>query len=262
MFFRERGACIHAFDQLNPSSVLPTAAGRTFAVENAAVFPISGAPEPRAPEAPVPAPIKWLNDALDEVLSLLPQYNSALANAISDAHDRTVTALRILKSTDVTHTVTLATPESSDNPDDWDDIAMAGLQHIVNTVDIVSVGADLGTIGIDQVHATIVLGGQQIDIVAIHGSSHEACVQHLHSMRFRNQRRHLLLVSRDPDNRNWYPKYASFLDQEAPKIDSDREFTDPMRASFHIGYQNLLSIFEQATSTNQIVEAINAELSN
>ena len=110
VFFRERGACIHSFAQINPGSVVAGPAGRSVAVEHAAVFPISGVSEPRAPGGPVPAAIKWLNDTLDEVRSLSRRYNPALAAAIDDAHDRTVAALRLLSSTNATQAVTLSRP--------------------------------------------------------------------------------------------------------------------------------------------------------
>jgi hypothetical protein len=40
--FRERGACIHSFLQVNPNSLNAGAGGRSIAVENASVFPLGG----------------------------------------------------------------------------------------------------------------------------------------------------------------------------------------------------------------------------
>ena len=51
VLFRERGACIHSFSQVNPNSVNAGAAGKTIALEHAFVFPLNGIPEPRAPAA-------------------------------------------------------------------------------------------------------------------------------------------------------------------------------------------------------------------
>ena len=261
VFFRERGACIHAFSQINPGSVVGGAAGRTVAVENAAVFPISGVPEPRAPRAPVPAAIKWLNDALDEIPSL-PRYNPALAAAIDDSHARTVAALRCLSSKNATHAVKLSAQESKpgDSVDDWANKETDGLQHVVHTLDIVGITPALQTIGIEPVHAATVLDGQQVDVVAIRGTSHDKCVEHLKSVWLRNQRRQLLLVSRDTDNMNWYPKFTSILEPVAPRPADDRKFTDPAGASLHIGYGDLLSIFERANGADDIARGINATL--
>jgi len=47
-YFREKGACIHSFVQINPDSVNAGPAHRTFAVDRAFVFPLSDTPDPRA----------------------------------------------------------------------------------------------------------------------------------------------------------------------------------------------------------------------
>ncbi len=260
VFFRERGACIHSFAQVNPGSVVAGADGHTFAVENAAVFPISGVSEPRAPRAPVPAAIKWLNDILDEVPSL-PPHNPALPAAFDESHTRTVAALRLLSSRDATYAVKLSTQESkTSNPDCWAEKERNGVEHVVHTLDIVGVAPALQDIGVERVHATTVLDGQQVDVVAICGTSHEECVEHLKSVLLRNQRRQLLLVSRDTENMNWYRKFTSILEPVAPQPGDDRKFTDPVGGSLHIGYQNLLRIFLDATDAPDIARGINAEL--
>src|SRR5712692_5680657 len=40
ILFRERGACIHSFSQVNPNSLNAGAAGKTIAVQRAFVFPL------------------------------------------------------------------------------------------------------------------------------------------------------------------------------------------------------------------------------
>ena len=259
--FRERGACIHSFAQINPGSVVAGAAGRTFAVENAAVFPISGVSEPRAPRTSVPAAIKWLHDALDDVCSLPHRYNPALTAAIDDSHARTVEALRSLPSKDATHAVRLSAQESTtDNPDDWANKETDGFQHVVHTLDIVGVTPALQAIGVELVHAATVLNGKQVDVVAICGTSHEECVEHLKSRLLENQRRQVLLVSRDMDNTSWCPKFTSILEPAAPRPGDERKFTDPAGGSLHIGYQDLLLIFQRANDAADIAKRINAKL--
>ncbi len=70
VFFRERGACILSFVQVNPGSVAAGAANRAIAVERAELFPIGDVNDPRVPSAAVPASVKWLNDELDDLPSL------------------------------------------------------------------------------------------------------------------------------------------------------------------------------------------------
>jgi prefoldin subunit 5 len=72
--FRERGACIHSFLQVNPNSLTAGAAGRTIALENAFVFPVGDMIDPRVPSDSVPSCIKWLNDELDVLSRLSVSY--------------------------------------------------------------------------------------------------------------------------------------------------------------------------------------------
>ena len=209
----------------------------------------------------MPAAIKWLNDALDEIRSLPHRYSPVLAAAIRAAHDRTVASLRALSSKDATHSVRLSAADSTaDNADDWDKKEMDGLQHVVHTLDMVGAEPALRNIGVEAVHAVTVLDGQQVDVVAICGTSHEQCVEHLKSMWPRNQRRQLLVVSRDTDNIPWYHKFTSILEPVPPRPGDGCKFTDPMGGSLHIGYQDLLSIFQSAIGAADIAKGINAKL--
>ena len=209
----------------------------------------------------MPAAIKWLNDALDEIHSLPHRYNPVLAAVIDTAHARTVASLRLLSSKDATRSVMLSAADSTaDNADDWDKKEMDGLQHVVHTLDIVGAEPALQNIGVEAVHAMTVLDEHQIDVVAICGTSHEKCLEYLKSRSSRNHRRQLLVVSRDTDNIPWYHKFTSILEPVPPRPGDGCKFTDPMGGSLHIGYQDLLSIFQSAIGAADIAKGINAKL--
>ena len=59
VYFRERGECIHVFDQINPTSVQGGAVGRSYAVDNAEVHAAGDEEYLLAPGAGVPAVVKW-----------------------------------------------------------------------------------------------------------------------------------------------------------------------------------------------------------
>ena len=83
ILFRERGACIHSFAQVNPASLVPGAAGRAAPLRCPAVFPINEQPDPRALGAPVPASAKWLNDELDTLPGSAPHQGRRPPGVIS-----------------------------------------------------------------------------------------------------------------------------------------------------------------------------------
>ena len=261
VLFRERGACIHSFAQVNAGSLTAGAAGRQIAVDNPFVFPLAGATDPRAPSAPVPACVKWLNDELDHLPSLSTTYHTALlVTEVDTAHQLNIAGLRKLSPQSTTHTVMLAAQESkTDNADDWDGTESEACVHLVHTLDIVGVGFPPPTVGADPAHAAVLINNKTVDLLAIRGASHEGCIEH--SKRFlSNPQRQVLLVSRDRDNTTWHKRFGSFLQPETPRLGQERNITDLASGSLHLGYQRLLDIFRQSATAAAIEGGINAEL--
>jgi hypothetical protein len=259
--FRERGACIHSFLQINPASLVAGPAGRTLPVENAFVFPLGGRNDPRTPGASVAAGVKWLNDELDHIPSLSRSYPDVpLAGASDTTHDQTIGNLRVLSPQATVQTVTLASQQSkTTHEDQWDQIECHAVEHVVHTLDILSIGSDPPIVGGNPTHATIKLNEQTVDLIAIRGESHEACLKHgLTSL----SRRQCLLVSRDNDNNHWPKRLGSILQTTTPRLGQEVDITDPASGLLHLGYRNLLDVFQRTTAIAAVPGAIDAELSN
>ncbi|HSS21194.1 MAG TPA: hypothetical protein VLL54_14060 [Pyrinomonadaceae bacterium] len=259
--FRERGACIHSFAQINPGSLVPGPAGRIFAVDQAHVYPISGAAQPRAPAGAVPASVKWLNDELDDIPSLAVAYRTApLVRDVNASHQRIITALRGTAPQSATNVVRLAAQESTnEHADDWDHIEAEALRNLVHTLDIVGVAFTLLAIGVDLAHASLMMDSKTIDVLAIQGASHEECIEH--SKHFLpSPQRQTLLVSRDRDNTDWHRRFGSFLQPDTPQPGDEPKITDPASGSMHLGYQNLLRIFRRSETIDALKGGISAEL--
>jgi hypothetical protein len=261
IFFRERGACIHSFAQINPGSLIPGPAGRSFAVENAHAFPISGVPEPRAPGAPVPASVKWLNDELDEVPSLSAAYCTApLALQVDGSHQRNTAVLRAICPQSATRAIRLAAPESkAEHEDEWGEVESEAVRHLVHTLDILGVAFPTLTLHAVPLHATVLIDDQTVDVLVVHGASHEACIEHSKNFPL-NEQHQVLLVSRDPDNTPWQQRFGSFLEPETPAPGHEPRFTDPTSCCLHLGYQNLLGIFRESNQSADIEGGIRADL--
>jgi hypothetical protein len=261
VLFRERGACIHSFSQVNPNSVNAGAAGRTIALEHAFVFPHNGIPEPRAPAAAVPAAIKWLNDELDTLPSLSVQYpNAALAGPADIAHVQSIAALRAIAAQSAADAVALATSESkAEHADEWDQAEVRAVEHLVHTIDIIGIGFPNPTVDATPAHAVATMNRMLVDILAIRGGTHEACVKHSQTF-IPLPRRQVLLVSRDRDNTPWRQKFGSFLQPETSQLGEERKITDPQGGLLHLGYQKLLEVFRTSQTQADLLGAIHAEL--
>lgn len=262
MLFRERGACVHSFFQVNPNSLSAGPAGRTIALKNAFVFPLGKCNDPRVPSGPVPACVKWLNDKLENIKSLKVIYPKVpLAQSAGTVHDVTLDALRAIAPRSVQYAILLASSETQkdSNADTWTDHETEALEHLVHTLDIFGIGLTSPTLDTDSAHATITLGEEKIDLMAIRGSSHESCIKH--SKQFPPQtRRRVLLVSRDTDNNLWDKRFGNFLQVERPQIDQERNITDPSSGFLHLGYRTLLDIFQLSTSPDTANGKINDSL--
>ena len=272
VLFRERGACIHSFVQANPRSLNFGAAGRTLPIDRAFVFPLNDFEDPRTPATHVPACVKWLNDELDTLPSLSIQYpDASLANQAKPVHHQTISALRKIPAQSADNTVRLASTESKKqvatgelkdkHADEWGDTEAKSVEHLIHTLNIIGLGFPNPKVGVEPAHATIVINHQFIDLLAIRGNTHKACIEH--SKNFHPlPRRQVLLVSMDRENSPWRKKYGSFIENDKPLLGQERRITDPRGGFLHMGYRKLLDIFITSQTIADVQGAINAELAN
>jgi hypothetical protein len=269
--FREQGACIHSFVQTNPDSVIAGQAGRTFAIDRASVFPFAPSTDPRTPSSSVPACVKWLNDELDEITSLDSDYPAAqLASAAKDAHEKTVTDVRRLVPNTCDHIVERATarskqPQDDDrnkkklDPDQWDHPESSAVAHVVHTLDLLRICHPVVVADDSIGHAVTTVQDEPMDVLAVHGGSHEACMQKAKDV-CPLPRRRLLLVSRDRDNTDWDKKLGSILNPKNAAAGEDVKYSDPDSRRRHIGYAALLRAFRHSGTAAEMAEQIDGAL--
>lgn len=259
--FRERGACIHSFRQLNPSALPTGAAGRRFALAYATVHPYPGTEDPRAPSGIVPAVVKWVNDELDDAdKSLQVKYpNLPLANAVGVAHQRSVKALRWLPSDALSKTVLIATPGAGSAPDKWKSTQSQAIKHVLHSFSILEVAQYSATFHGKGAQATIIKGDASVEVVCVIGRSHEECDRHALSL-LPDHRGQLLLVSRDDDNTSWNPRMRTLFDQ-ATEPTAELNFTDPTSAVIRLSYHDVLAAYQGAFNEAELREAIDAAIS-
>jgi hypothetical protein len=261
VFFREKGACIHSFAQINPDSCPPGPAGRTIALHNAAVFPFSETTDRRAPSSPVPAVTKWWNDELDTLPKLSVAYaHLPFAQDLETNHDRNVSILRAVEGQPAWNAVKLAAQLSeAETPDQFAQTELQALENLLNTLNIISLGSAAPVVRADAAHATVALRDQPVELIAILGRSHEDCWKHCQNI-VPKPRRDLLIVSRDPDNTRLSNRSGSFLTPRATRLGEERKITDPSTGILRIGYSNLLETIRTQTTVAEVHGAIDAEL--
>ncbi len=214
--------------------------------------------------------MKWLNDELDAANSLSDQYPTVpLARQADAVHNQTVAALRKMASSSAEHAVRLAAVESKvklpngdvkyKHADEWEDAEIMGVKHLVHTLDIVALGFPNPVVGADPAHATVTMNGQPVDLIAIRGKTHEACIEHSKTF-LPLPRRQTLLVSRDEDNTPWQKKFGSYMEPTCPRLGQEHKITEPQGRALHISYEMLLHAFRTSPTQAAIQDAIYAEL--
>lgn len=267
VFLRECGGCIYSFAQVNPGSLVTSPVGRAFPIDSAWVFPLPGTIDLRAPGAPVAASLKWLYDQLETISGLHQRYPSyALSGHAGAANTLIIGALRSIPSNRIESKVRLATskprlgpPPPPTHADQWEQPETNAVAHLLHTLNFFALRPTLPAIANEHAHASLELKGHTVDLLAIRGDSHTDCIEH--SKQFVPlPRRSVLLVSRDVDNTEWRQKLGSFLETEVPQIGGERKITTPQGGILHLGYQNILKIYQQAANAVELETALDAAL--
>ena len=260
--FREGGACIHSFRQVNPGSIRPGAADKKISLLKPFVYSFSDSTDPRTPGYLVPASVKWLNDELDETSGLSDHYQgSPLATAVDSVHRKVVNKLRIIPGHCIDRSVELAV-EGYETPryaDQWGDTERVAVQHLIHTLNVLGLSSDNCIVDEGSVHATLTIGDRRIDVVAIRGATHEGCIQHYKKI-LPTGRNPVLLVSRDPDNNPRDFRFRSFVTPTNTQQDWERRITDPSEPNCHLSYRDLLDIFLTSDTVFKTKEQLNAKL--
>ena len=260
LVFREGGACVHVFEQVNPRSIDPGVGSRNTPIREDAIFPIVGTREPRAPGRSVAAPTKWVHDGLDGPSGALAGYNGQLAASIEASQERAVASLRTLLAQGCATVIRLGRPDGTDNADEWAAAEIAALRHVVQTLAIVAIEGGLTEVGLSNAHAIVEHSGEELEVLAVFGSSHEACRRHADAEQPLVRRRAVLLVSRDAENTSWSDAFGSILEHGADGLGAGGRFTEPPTVAFQIGYQDLFSIYQKASTTQEVTDGIHHRL--
>ena len=258
LLFREGGACIHSFQQVNPGSLSAGASSRTIALINPFVHSLSGPQDPRTPADSVPASVKWLNDELDDTKSLESKYPDVLlASKVDSIHHRVLSEFRKIPDASIKNFMKLAAQGSlAKYADQWDHVERKAVRHLAHTLNIAGLCSEDFVVGGKSFHATLSIGKLNVDLVAIRGDTHELCREHFQKL-IPVGRNPVLLVSRDPDNNERLERFGNILRPRTTQPLADRDITDPGSPTCQLGYRDLLDIFRHSSTVEEAKRRLN-----
>jgi hypothetical protein len=211
---REMGECIHRCNVRVPCFVTPDPTDRTLAVTGEVHSLHSVAADPRIPNGPVSAAVKWINDQLDCSSSSLSErffsaasFKERVQNAEMDITER----YRRLPGQVAEKVIQYSTPQCAPSIDDWTGKEQQSLAHIRDSLTLCSAGVGLNT-DAATFHAFCETKG--VELLAIRSTNHEACRTHFDT-KCPQPHCAVLLISRDEDNtRVSEPELKKFYEKE------------------------------------------------
>ena len=194
-----------------------------------------------------------------------------MAGEVDVAYQQGLTDLRAIRGRTVEHSVALASAHAGQedqagdqanepSADEWGDVERDAVVHLVHTVSILGVCSDGCTVTGAPAHATLSVGEQELDVVAIRGETHPSCRRH-YTRTLPPGRRPVILVSRDVDNIRLVDRFGSYLEPTPTEVHvAERDFTNPQYVARQIGYQDLLRIVLDSATIDEAKEQFNAKL--
>lgn len=199
--FREMRECIHCCAVRVPSFVRRDNTDRRLPVTGDVYSLIEGLDDPRRPNGPVPAAIKWMNDQLDicSSQSLSERYFSrtCIGQKLSAAEADITSRYRRLSSKNAEKAIYDSTAtDYHPNIDDWNGPERKSLSHIRDSLSLCALGVSFD-IASGSFHACCDTSG--VELLAIQGRSHEECRAHFEK-KCPQSHGPVLLISRDEEN--------------------------------------------------------------
>jgi hypothetical protein len=130
---------------------------------------------------------------------------------------------------------------------------------MVHTLDIVRIAFPNLDLAATEAHGTTTVKQQVVDVLAVRGEFHDACLAHANRIP-RPARHKLLLVSRDHLNHKLHLKEGKLYSRSGMQPGHETNYTDVESGLTHIGFADLLETFESVTTRQELEESLSAKV--
>ncbi len=264
--FREMGPCAHSFALHIPRLIQSDATDRHEPVENAEVYGLSDLSDPRTPDGPVSAIVKWVNDELDELdcyASLATPESDDVCNRTKEWHALCIDEYRTLQHSCLedrmrygaafkTETEAQANASAS-CPDLWETTESEVLAHQIHTLSLLCTACDVKIKGA-TLHGTLMHKGNPVEVVAIRGKTHPEI--HAHARNGLPDVNHrTIVISLDNAVAKINSKeLADITNIGDPKSRDDIKFTDPVAGRRLYDFASFRNAWQTAADENAVKE--------
>lgn len=271
---RENGACVHSFGLRLPRWINRNPGDRAHPIENAFVHSlIRDSDEPRTTGSRIPAIVKWCNDYLTAVESLLEaNLGHALKASLDKAQQRTTDDVRHkdARALDVLMNLLSVTigskrhaekwagvgPRQIHNVDNWDADDSKNLASLVWALAVLKLSHDID-VAKSPGHGTLRVNNELYDVIVVCGPDHAECDRNAHNVFARNPSRRVLIITRDVTHNFKRPKRPAQIDDSG---DTSLDIANPNSGWHYCDYGELISTVniaaDKAALTTQVAAAL------
>lgn len=267
---RENGACFHLFKFRPPRFISGNPGNRCLFLDEAKIYSIDdGIDDPRVPDGPVAASVKWVNDEID-IIKPITFYapDNPINYEVNQSHKKVSKEIRKASGECLCRYIQCSFckyEHYKKDPiihfvDKWDKEEKEGLQTIIYTLSIIGT---CNTINISKAiaHAIMNIGTNVVDIIVVHGGdTPEECFEY--GKKFLNRlSRYAIIVTKDIHDRSVDKKInrTIFYNQE-PVSEKGPNITNPDDRFIHCGYENIKKCCFSAKSVDDLKEQIDCLL--
>lgn len=267
---RENGACFHLFKFRPPRFISGNPGNRCLFLDEAKIYSIDdGIDDPRVPNGPVAASVKWVNDEID-IIKPITFYapDNPINYEVNQSHKKVSKEIRKASGECLCRYIQCSFckyEHYKKDPiihfvDKWDKEEKEGLQTIIYTLSIIGT---CNTINISKAiaHAIMNIGTNVVDIIVVHGGdTPEECFEY--GKKFLNRlSRYAIIVTKDIHDRSVDKKInrTIFYNQE-PVSEKGPNITNPDDRFIHCGYENIKKCCFSAKSVDDLKEQIDCLL--
>lgn len=261
---RERGECVHICSVVPSKFLDKTAAGKTPPLRNVHVFQLrDGLPDPRVPNAPVPAVGKWVQDQLDDIHSrpgsAPAQPHPHLSTLMAGAHEQNRIQLRGVASEVLERRMRMAGALAT-LPDEWGTPEENALEHMISTLAIVGLGWGPLDLHGCLFHGLVSTMPQRVELLAVRANTYEGCAKAV-TAHVGEPRSKTVVVCRDAANSLFLPEFVSQFTQPVLH-DPGQELLNADAGVSYKGYQDILTSYIKSQTKVALRGALDEHLNS
>lgn len=268
---REMGSCIHSIRLTLPQFINLGVTDRSLPIRRADVHAISAeARDPRTPGGAVPAIIKWVNDQLDKLPSILTnEVAHPLRPALQESHRQISDSLRHKTDRALLRCMNLAAESMSTDKrikvagrpvqliDYWDRTETECLKAVVYILSIIRAYRTL-EVSCIPAHAVMNVENQVYDLVVVNGKTHQSGFEYAKATLGSSGQRIRIVVTQDSGNTILPDRDKPITSANEADATRGPNITDPGTSWRHCGHQNIVSACFNSQAIPELTQSVTA----